>query len=142
MNQGNSRKSTNSSLPPRKSQNPCREMLVTSASPVLAPTLFDLVMSFLQDSEDPADLALRNTVILRQFDARLKPDLRFALGRLDVNMNSVLFAGVEIEPERSFAKHRWAHAWIVHEQAGSTLRGVSLAHGAALSRARQPATPG
>jgi hypothetical protein len=36
-------------------------------------------MSVLEDPENLRDLALRNTVILRHFDARLKPDLQFTV---------------------------------------------------------------
>lgn len=79
-NQGNSRNATNSSLPPRYSQKPCREMLVISTSALLAPAFFDFAMSVLEDAKDLRDLALRNAVILRYFDARLKPDLQFAFG--------------------------------------------------------------
>jgi hypothetical protein len=85
-------------------------MLVTSTSPVFAPALFDFDMPLLQDAKNLRDFPLRNSVILRHFDARLKPDLEFAGWRLDVHVQPIFFAGVEVEPVGSFAKHRRTHA--------------------------------
>jgi hypothetical protein len=41
-----------SSRPPRYSQKPCLEMLVTSTSPMLAPSLFNFDMSLFQNPKD------------------------------------------------------------------------------------------
>jgi hypothetical protein len=49
-------------------------------------------MSFLHDAENLRDLALRNSLILRQFDTGLKPHLQFAGRRLDVHVYALFFA--------------------------------------------------
>jgi hypothetical protein len=61
-------------------QKPCLEMFVTSTSSVVAPALFNFDMSFLEHAKDSGDLALRNPLILSQFDATLKPHLDLAVG--------------------------------------------------------------
>jgi len=49
---------------------------------VLAPALFNFDMSLFQDAKDLRDLPLRDPMILRQFDARLKPHLHFPFAEL------------------------------------------------------------
>lgn len=66
-------------------------MLVISTSAVLAPPFFDFAMSFLEDAKNPGDLALRDAVILRYFDARLKPDLQLTVRRFDVSVHAIFF---------------------------------------------------
>ena len=44
-----------------------------------------------------------------QLNRRLKPELSFTLGCLDVNMHTRLFAGEEIEAKPTFAKDCRAH---------------------------------
>jgi hypothetical protein len=84
-------------------------MLVTSASAVLMPALLDFSMITLDYSQNLRDFPLRDTVILRQFDARLKPDLQLAFWRLDMNVHAIFFTRVEVEPVASVPKHGWTH---------------------------------
>jgi hypothetical protein len=51
-------------------------------------------MPLLEDAKDLRDLSLWESLILRQFNARLKP----YIGRLDMNVHPILFARVEVEP--------------------------------------------
>lgn len=61
-------------------------------------------MSLLEDAKDLRDLSLWESLILRQFNARLKPYLDLAIGRLDMNVHPIFFARVEVEPVGPFAK--------------------------------------
>jgi hypothetical protein len=49
-------------------------------------------MPFLHDTENPRDLALRDSLILRQFDVRLKPHLQLAGSRLYVHVHALFLA--------------------------------------------------
>jgi hypothetical protein len=55
---------------------------------------FDL--SFLEDPKDLRDLTLKNTMILRHFEARLRPHLQLTLGRLDMDVHPVFFTRVAV----------------------------------------------
>ncbi len=58
-------------------------------------------MSSFQNTKDLPDLSLRDPMILRHFDARLKPHLDFTLGRFDMHVHSILFPRVEVKQMRS-----------------------------------------
>jgi len=53
------------------------------------------------------DLAVAQAVILRQFDRRLKPELRFAVGVVHVDVGAGFLAGKE-EAKAVFAEDGWA----------------------------------
>jgi hypothetical protein len=84
-------------------------MLVTSTSPVLTPALFNFDMSLFQDTNDLPDLSRCDPLILRHFDAWLKPDLDFTFGGFDVHVHSILFPRVEVKPIGSITKNSWTH---------------------------------
>jgi hypothetical protein len=48
-------------------------------------------MSLLDDAKNPGDFARGDPMILRQFDARLKPHLQLSVGRFDVDVGTILF---------------------------------------------------
>jgi hypothetical protein len=50
------------------------------------PGCFDLIKVFLNDFQCGVQTMLRQTVVRRQFNTRLQPELRFAGGMLYVNM--------------------------------------------------------
>lgn len=54
------------------------------------------------------DLAVAQAVILRQFDRWLKPELRFAVGVVHVDVEAGFFAGEEEETKAAFAEDGWA----------------------------------
>ena len=66
---------------------------------------------------DGSDLSLRKALILRQCNDWLKPELRFSVRTLNMNVHSDFFAGEKVKPIRSVAEYRWAH------DANSTTRG-------------------
>jgi hypothetical protein len=70
-------------------------------------------MSLFQNANDLPDLSLSNPLILRHFDAWLKPHLDFTFGRFDVNVHSILFPRVEVKPIGSITKNSWTHDLIV-----------------------------
>ena len=55
-------------------------------------------------------LAVVQPIILRQFDSRLKPELRFAVRAVHVDVHARLLAGKEEKPEAVFAEDGRAHA--------------------------------
>jgi hypothetical protein len=112
-NHGNSVKDRKSSRPARFNQKPCRPMLTTSTSVVVTPPLLKLAITVLDDPKNLKDFALGDAVILRQFDARLKPDLQFPVGCFDVDVHAFLLPREEVEPVRPVAEHSRTHAQIV-----------------------------
>jgi hypothetical protein len=58
---------------------------------------------------DGSDLLLRKPLILRQLKDRLKPELRFSVRTLNMNVHSEFFAGEKVEPVRSVAENGRAH---------------------------------
>ena len=50
---------------------------------------------------------------MRQLDLRLKPELRLAIGAIDMNMGKRLLPGEEVEAVRTFLEDCWAHAAII-----------------------------
>ncbi len=57
----------------------------------------------LNQMKDSVDLARAHAVALRQFDTRLKPELRFAAGAAHVDVHPRLLAREEVEAEPTFA---------------------------------------
>jgi hypothetical protein len=82
-------------------------------------------MTCFDDAKNLGDFAFGDTVILRHFDARLKPDLQFAFRGLDVDMHPILFEREEVEAIGTVAKDGRTHASIV-ALANEALRGVDL----------------
>jgi hypothetical protein len=58
------------------------------------------------------NLAVVQAVILRQFNLRAKPELRFAVGVVHVDVKPGFLAREEKEPESILAKDRRAHGLI------------------------------
>ncbi len=54
------------------------------------------------------DLAVAQVVILRQFDRRLSPELRFAVGVMHVDVEAGFLAGKEEEAKAVLAEDGWA----------------------------------
>jgi hypothetical protein len=48
-------------------------------------------MTCFDDAKNLGDFAFGDSMILRHFDVRLKPDLQFAVRRLDVDVHPILF---------------------------------------------------
>ena len=55
-----------------------------------------------------SNLAVVQAIILRQFNLRLKPELRFALGMVHMNVQSGFLTREEKEPEPILTKDRRA----------------------------------
>ena len=58
---------------------------------------------------DDSQLLLRKTLILRQRDGRLKPELRLPVRTLHMNVHPEFFAREEVKPIRSVTENGWAH---------------------------------
>ena len=58
---------------------------------------------------DGSDLWLRKALILRQRNDWLKPELRFSVRTLNVNVHSDFFAGEKVKPIRSVAEYGRTH---------------------------------
>jgi hypothetical protein len=112
-NHGNSAKDRKSSRPERFNQKPCCPMLTTSTSVVVTPSLLKFGIAVLDDPKNLSDFALGEAMILRQFDARLKPDLQFPVGCFDVDVHALLLAREEVETVRPVAEDSRTHAQIV-----------------------------
>jgi hypothetical protein len=63
----------------------------------------------LDQGEGGADLARVESMILRQLDGRLKPELRFAGRAGDVDVSSRLLAREEKEAKTAFTEYRRTH---------------------------------
>jgi hypothetical protein len=70
-------------------------------------------MTLFDDAKNPGGLAFGDSMILRHFDARLKPHLEFAVRCLDMDVHSILFEREEVEAVRSVSEDGGAHAAIV-----------------------------
>jgi hypothetical protein len=84
-------------------------MFVTSGPEVLLPSVADFIDVSLDQYLSSPKLAFFETHILRHFDARLNPELRFTLGAMHVHVHSRLLTREEVEAETGFAKDCWAH---------------------------------
>src|SRR2546428_7531515 len=84
-NQGNSLNETNRSLSAMSSQNPWGETLVTSTSEVLFPRCPDFILMPPYDSQRRVNTSAAQSMILRQLQLRLQPELRLAGGMLHVH---------------------------------------------------------
>ena len=58
---------------------------------------------------DGSNLLLREALILRRRNDRLKPELRLSVRTLNMNVHSDFFAGEEVKPVRSVAEYGRAH---------------------------------
>jgi hypothetical protein len=66
---------------------------------VLAPGRTDVIFVFPDQCLDCQNLAVVQTVILRQFNRRLKPELRFPIRVVHVDMEPGFLARKEEEPK-------------------------------------------
>jgi hypothetical protein len=64
---------------------------------------------FLDPGQRQPDLSVVQTIILRQCYLGLKPELRFPIRALHMNMAAKLLAGEKVESETSRPKDRGAH---------------------------------
>ena len=84
------------------------------------------------------NLAVVQAVILRQFNLRLKPELRFAVRVVHMYVKAGFLAREEKEPESVLAKDRWAQG-LLSRQLTSAATGARLAarpNGGARARVR------
>src|SRR5438270_3517380 len=126
-NHGNSPKSTKSSRPPSHSQNPRREMFVTSASEPGTPCGCDFIGSFRDDCSNDRDLARWEAMVFGQLDRRLKPELRLSPIGKDMNVHPRLFAREESKSIWTLSKDRWTHRLILPHVANAQRRGAVAA---------------
>ncbi len=54
------------------------------------------------------------TIVLSLFNVRFKPELRFSIGPLDVNMFAFFLPGKEVEPQPTFTEDSGAHIRMLH----------------------------
>jgi hypothetical protein len=94
-----------SSRPSSRSQKPCLEMFVTSASEVAAPGISDLLLAFFDQSLGSAEVLSVELLVPRQPNTRLDPQLGLAVRRLHMDVHALLLAREEEEPERSLAEY-------------------------------------
>jgi len=90
------------------SQKPCGETLETSTAEVPVPSGADFIDVFLDQGKYRPDLSVIQTMILRQHYVGLKPEFRFPIRALHVNVPLGLLAGEEVEPKAAFPKDRGA----------------------------------
>jgi hypothetical protein len=76
---------------------------------VLAPGSTDVIFVFPDQRFRRPNLAVVQAVILRQFEQRLKPELRFPVGMMHVHVEPGFLARKEKEAE-ILAKDRWTHS--------------------------------
>jgi hypothetical protein len=74
-------------------------MLLTSMAEVRLPCLADLIFMLPDEAQRARHLAGAESVVLDERDLRGKPELRFAAGPLDVDMQAGLLAGEEVEAQ-------------------------------------------
>ena len=87
--------------------------------------MFDFTMTCFDDAKNLGDFAFGDPMILRHFDARLKPDLQLTVRRLDVDVHPILFQREKVEAVASVAKDGRTHTSIV-ALANEVLRGAGL----------------
>jgi hypothetical protein len=71
--------------------------------------LADFIFVFSDESLHGSELTRRQSVVDRKLDSRSNPELGFTLDVMNVNVQTRLLAGEEIEAEATGAKHRRAH---------------------------------
>jgi hypothetical protein len=76
---------------------------------VLSPSVADFIEMLFYQCLDGSDLLLREALILRQRNDRLKPELRFSVRTLNMNVHSDFFPGEKVKPIRSIAEYGRAH---------------------------------
>jgi len=92
-----------------RTQKPCLDKLVISTSEVRFPRVADLIFVPPDQSQGRSDAPRVQSVILRQLDFRLQPELGFAIDMVDMNVYPRLFAREKEETEAAFSKNRGAH---------------------------------
>jgi hypothetical protein len=80
---------------------------------VVTPSVLDFAMTLLDDAKDLRDFTLGDAMILRHFDAWLKPHLELTIGCFDVDVHTFLFQGEEIETVLPLAEDGGTHGRIV-----------------------------
>jgi hypothetical protein len=83
---------------------------------MLLPSAADTMFMLLDQSFDYAQIAIRQSIILRYFDGWLNPELGFAVARNHMYVHSRFFSGEKEKPKLSITKYRGAHktsAWCV-----------------------------
>jgi hypothetical protein len=73
------------------SQNPCFETFVTSTIEMGFPRVADFILMLQDQSKSARDAPPTQTVILRQLNSRLQPELRFTLCVIDMHVHPCLF---------------------------------------------------
>ena len=91
------------------SQNPLGETFETSTDEVPVPSGTDFIGVFLDQGQCPPDLSFVQTMILRQRNLGLKPELCFPVRALHVYMAPELLAREEAKSEGSVPKDCGAH---------------------------------
>ena len=79
-NQGKSTNGIGSSSLPRKTQTQCFEMLVTSATKVAVPGIFNFLQVLDNDGLCLSHLSLTQSDVVGKFNSRSQPELGFAIG--------------------------------------------------------------
>jgi hypothetical protein len=82
---------------------------VTSAFEVLSPSATDFIEVLFYQGLDGPNLLLRKALILRQRDGWLKPEFRFPVGTLHVNVHSEFLAREKVKPIGTVAEYGWTH---------------------------------
>src|SRR5450755_2188792 len=85
-------------------------MFVTSASEVAGPGIPDLLLVVGDQVYGAAQVLFSQLVVPCQLNLRLDPELRLAVGRLNVDMHPLLLSRKEEEPERTVPKDRRTHS--------------------------------
>jgi len=70
---------------------------------------FNLVL--LDEVPRPGDLVTRESMVRRELDRRLEPELRRAGRMADMDVYSGFLVRIERKAERPVTKHRWTHPW-------------------------------
>jgi|SRR3990172_7719259 len=109
LNHGNSENGTKSSSASSISQKPWFETFVTSTSKVLVPGIAnDLLVRFNHRPNGP-QLPIVESVILRQFNGRFKPEFGLPIRAVYVHVHARLLTREEKEPEPTFPENRRTH---------------------------------
>src|SRR5450759_1204638 len=112
-NQGKSLNATNNSSSPSRSQNPCRETLVTSASEVLLPSCAYVMFVLLNKRLRLPQCLAAQADVLRKRDLRLHLELGFSLRMVDMHMQARLFTREEKEAKPMRAENGRCHVFMI-----------------------------
>lgn len=99
-------------------QNPWGETFVTSTREVLRPGAADFIQMLLDQVLGFCDLLGFEPVVRVEFNSRFDPELRFAVGMLDMHMRPPLLAGEEVESESSNPQDCRTHQYRIADPPG------------------------